>query len=695
MKGDNSRDTFRREMHYRGVRMQQGRVQIDADWNELGDILDNLIAGQAADLLGGPAAVGLPAVTLTSSPAPGLGGFGISVGAPTTNLQIGPGRFYADGVVGVLATPVDGSPVLLTTQPDLPLPFVCTGVPALSTVGPPFSALTAGTYLVYLDVWQRHITALEDALVREQALGGPDTATRSQTVAQVKLLSATPGTSCGQSVPTFDQLVKPTTPGTMAALAQTPTSALTPCDVGSGGGFTGLQNQLYRVEIHQGGVLPGTVTFKWSRDNGSVLSALATASPPSFATPVLVLQSAPVDDAHGFSIGDWVEVLDDKIELQGRPGLLVKLTNVDGLNLSFDPANVRNSDGSIATPSSPPTAALGGIDLTAHPKIRRWDQNGANSASGTTPVTPGSFVVLESGLQIQFGNGAYRTGDYWLIPARTAIGTSSGIEWPLVPNPPPPGLTPGAPMPLPAKGVAHHYARLAMVDYTGTNFQNLQDCRRRVPSLSTLSTDDVAFTNLPPSLLIPPTPAPQTLTAALQVLAVRTAPAPKVRASVLATNSFIMTNNTGTVSNFVFLNNMSLPNLTFTNADPVTGKVSVLVRLLVSGVNPQKASGLTEGDAEFQLLVTPASTGTPIVIANAFEAYFAGTTGSFEVHHIYMERLLTGAPQSPPNPQAIGGLAPGTYSFSAQWSIKNPTQPSISIAASTGTTTRELTVVEL
>ena len=37
---------------------------------------------------------------------------------------------------------------------------------------------TAGRYLAYLDVWERHITALEDPEILEVALGGPDTATR-------------------------------------------------------------------------------------------------------------------------------------------------------------------------------------------------------------------------------------------------------------------------------------------------------------------------------------------------------------------------------------------------------------------------------------------------------------------------------------------------------------------------------------
>src|SRR5262249_53275588 len=151
-----------------------------------------------------------------------------------------------------------------------------------------------------------------------------------------------------------------------------PTSAATPCDVGVGGGFTGLQNQLYRVEIHQGNFVNGvtqtnTVTYKWSRDNGSVAAALSpTSNAPSVANPFLVLQSLPPDDAHGFSVGQWVEILDDKIELQGRSGVFVKLTAVDGVNLSFNAATASYPNGGQVL-SSPPSQ-LPIIDMTAHPK---------------------------------------------------------------------------------------------------------------------------------------------------------------------------------------------------------------------------------------------------------------------------------------------------------------------------------------
>ena len=52
MKGDFSRSTFRKKKHYRKVKMQQGRVQIDADWNEQIDIQDNYDRTYLQDIIG-------------------------------------------------------------------------------------------------------------------------------------------------------------------------------------------------------------------------------------------------------------------------------------------------------------------------------------------------------------------------------------------------------------------------------------------------------------------------------------------------------------------------------------------------------------------------------------------------------------------------------------------------------------------
>src|SRR5438067_2776439 len=49
---DITRDTFRKRRQYSRVLMQQGRVQLDADWNEQVDILLYYMRRLAADMIG-------------------------------------------------------------------------------------------------------------------------------------------------------------------------------------------------------------------------------------------------------------------------------------------------------------------------------------------------------------------------------------------------------------------------------------------------------------------------------------------------------------------------------------------------------------------------------------------------------------------------------------------------------------------
>ena len=52
MKNDITRDTFHRVKHFSRVLMQQGRVQLDADWNEQADILRYRDETEASDVIG-------------------------------------------------------------------------------------------------------------------------------------------------------------------------------------------------------------------------------------------------------------------------------------------------------------------------------------------------------------------------------------------------------------------------------------------------------------------------------------------------------------------------------------------------------------------------------------------------------------------------------------------------------------------
>ena len=119
-------------------------------------------------------------------------------------------------------------------------------------------------------------------------------------------------------------------------------------------------------------------------------------------------------------------LIDDTRELLGLPGDMVKLTNVAGNTLTVDPSSASS------------TSATAWSALLVNPRVRRWDQTANADVSltsdGTVLVTEktasaSDWIPLEDGVQVQFSpvGGNYRTGDYWLIPARVATGN---IEWP-------------------------------------------------------------------------------------------------------------------------------------------------------------------------------------------------------------------------------------------------------------------------
>ena len=345
---------------------------------------------------------------------------------------------YVDGLLVENDTP----DATLLAQPDMP------GATTLTALG----ATRPGIYVAYLDVWERLITALDNPAIRESALGGPDTSVRTKLVWQLKLafLEAAPGS--GAPLPSCASAGEPWLPaaastGTLAAGSAGPGASM-PCTLPPETGYQRLENQLYRVEIHQPGP-DGTATFKWSRENGSVVALISAppttggAAPPTTVTgPTFWVTSLSDDATLGLQAGDWVELTDDSSELTVGHGPLyqVATTPSDGQHVTI-------------TAATAPTATL-----SLHPKLRRWDQSGTGLDQGIT-VTTAAPILLEGGVQVQFSAGMYQTGDYWLIPARTATSVQQGfVEWPVDAS-----FNPVAQPPL---GINHHYAKLGLVELT-------------------------------------------------------------------------------------------------------------------------------------------------------------------------------------------------------------------------------------
>ncbi|MGH9866927.1 MAG: DUF6519 domain-containing protein [Candidatus Polarisedimenticolia bacterium] len=452
MAGDYSRKTFDRRRNYDGVLMQQGRVQLDADWNEQLDIHLHRTRTEAIDVIG---RCGVPKDRKDSFQV------GVIATAGGQDISISPGRIYVDGLLCELDVPTTYS-----TQPYLPNPeFASLSSPPASPPGGPLPlSLDDGHYLVFLDVWQRERTALDDDRLREVALGGPDTAARLQTVFQIRLLrvpepSPPGGFDCRSSLPEFDALVAGTTGG-LAARTQPPAAGDNPCLLPPTAGYTLLENQLYRVEVHQGGSRSQT-TFKWSRENASVETRIE-----KIDGSVLTVESLGKDGVLGFVGQPWVEIVDDESDLKIAPH---SLAQIDSINQATREITLKTSAGAMAGRS--------GL------KLRRWDQTGGSATAAGISAVLSSWIDLEGGIQVQFSDGSYHAGDHWLIPARTVTGD---IEWP-----PFDALTP--PFVQPPRGIQHHFCKLARIEVVGGAILLRDDCREAFPPLTGICAEDVCF----------------------------------------------------------------------------------------------------------------------------------------------------------------------------------------------------------
>ncbi|HUP60692.1 MAG TPA: DUF6519 domain-containing protein [Thermoanaerobaculia bacterium] len=495
-KGDFSRSTFNRSRHYTSVRMQQGRVMLDAEANEQADIGNYLRETVSRDVIG-----------RTGAPRDDAG---FRIGVIPGDLLISAGRFYVDGILcecegtwGAVASTA-GTPIttIVLKAPWVGTDFVngawvqldglhtngsprtefvqLTGVNAGArqlTVAPlaqmsavhfvrstirysqqpdapvPVPAIPAGDYLAYLHVWNRHITTIEDPLIRETALGIPDTTTRDKAAWQVALSSPV------QECKTFPSLA---TPGLMAARTVPPQTASNPCEIPRSAGYRRLENQLYRVEIHTGGAF-AAARFKWSRDNGSVVFPIDAFLPnptnPALPHNQVRIRSYGLDDRLSLHVNDWVEIIDDNAEVKLTPGQMRQVTTPPQ---SADP---------VVTLS----ANVNPADFPRNPRLRVWMRSDAALGEGANAA---GYVALEDGIEVKFSTtGTYITGEHWLIPARTAVSQETGsIEWP---------VSGGNPVSLPAHGIERHFAALAEVRATG-----VEDCR---PIFSPLSTPDLFY----------------------------------------------------------------------------------------------------------------------------------------------------------------------------------------------------------
>ncbi len=482
MKGDFSRDTFNKKKHYSRVLHQQGRVQLDSDINEQTSIMLHNIRTSMADLIGphgGPAEdenFGFEIVMSdqnksTQSQTPQQQNV-TSKSNENQCIKITPGRYYVNGIL----CENEKKDFSFNKQRYMK------GEKPFDLENPPE---VKACYLFYLQVWERYITYREDDAIREKALLGPDTAGRAQVVWQVKQIKidvendgkkqnlpdccepcddyyapmcGREGRECKKryfrklGLEKFEEKFKNT---------QNPVGLSASLSSGNNdteAKYFGPENQLYRVEIHDAGTF-GKATFKWSRDNGSHVTCVDPRGNKEKVNWKAKKTKADtielkVLDASGFAGDNWVELSDDLSELRRDSCLLGKLQNVDSKTNTLSLVHTDALEKYL-------------LDHRRLPiKVRLWDQIVSDKGGGAIGIKDDQPIRLEDGLEVKFKcpDGAeFRTGDYWIIPARAATG---GIEWEKGKFAPP-------------IGIRYSYAPLAVLDLTDKKNPELYDLRSK------------------------------------------------------------------------------------------------------------------------------------------------------------------------------------------------------------------------
>ncbi|RKT20009.1 parallel beta helix pectate lyase-like protein [Streptomyces sp. 1114.5] len=447
MPGDYTRLSFDPAADYSRPRAEQGRMLRDAYLNELADGLDHRLRALALDVLG-PCTAPLD---LDTGGAPEATGFRIEATADGKSFTIGLGRLYLHGLaldnhgeVGPQEGPGPhvepglqdlraAAPVRYADQPYLPNP----------------PDLTPGRHLVYVEAWEREVTAVERPELIDPAIG-VETDARMQTVWQVKVLPKdADDVDCGTEDPDIPGWVAATAPsaGRLSTKGVAVPASTDPCSVPPDADYLGWENRLYRVEVHNDGML-AQAGFKWARDNASVAAAVTDVDD---TRTVLTVSRTGRDDVQRIREGAWVEVLDDDRELSGTPGFLARVVTVDRLD---DPTQQ-------VTLSAALPADLDPADHGRRTRLRQWDHSGPLvGADGTIPVSAATGgLVLEDGVRITFSDapagGTLRTGDHWTFTARSADGRVEELTQ------------------APPQGPHRFYGRLAVIDLPN----EVTDCR--------------------------------------------------------------------------------------------------------------------------------------------------------------------------------------------------------------------------
>jgi Family of unknown function (DUF6519) len=442
MSSDRARVSYNRDRQYRTVVAQQGRVTLEADWNEAQQIASDEQREQLLDIVG-------------SSGTPDDGYRVLETGsvpADAFDFSVQKGTMYAGGMRAVLSENLAYSKqsdwLDWESDPDWVDP----------------STLQGASEFVYLLLREQEVSAVEDSALREPALGGPDTMQRTRLIQHIARLQ-TEGQNCADVLELarkrwlergfeFDAATMYlTASATLQVDFLESEPADDPCDPEARGGYLGAENQLIRVQISS----TNPTKLVWGFDNASFLYRVTATNGTT-----LKLQSAPVDDFHRPRSGQAVEILRSAAELEDGEYVASPTGIVQTLTAPYNPDTQE-----IVLPNALPEVYT---ERTPQLFLRVWEEE--------LPFTPGAPVTLgKTGLQVTLASPAnlpFPEGTFWFFAVR-----------PMLPTTIYPQRYEDAPQP--PEGPRLWVCPLAVIGWNKRIIGVLEDCRSRFEDLVTLT----------------------------------------------------------------------------------------------------------------------------------------------------------------------------------------------------------------
>ena len=483
---DISRFLFQPQKRYSSVRMQQGRVILDSDWNESERIDDEEARRTRVETIcskGTPNQgflVGDVTEATVTDPA-GEGEFPPSF--QTYDFRMAAGSFYLGGLRFEVLPEIEER--FLSQTDWLQIDASLSHLPARPSV----EELTNedGKFkerydLVYLRGWEQCVTAVEDSELRERALGGPDTSVRMRRMRRVEVLTAVSDCCTAAFAELKQQLTGEIAEFDNADFELLSKARLTvtfgdegitedPCKPKVTTGFLGAENQTISVQ------LTGSNRFIWGYDNASPLYRVQVLEEEGQLIKIEFL-TLPRDQAAQPLKGQAVEILpwsaflpnQEKVaELQGHLATVVT---------SYDPETK-----SITLSKPLPQEWVNWLNHPDHEKylsehdpekrkkyfyLRLWTGGSGDSENPDHAFTSDSPIDLAgTGLKVSFSNFGL-PGDFWIIAARPNT-PHLVVPWELLDGAPP-------------AGPRFFFAPLALIrwsaDANGTVQPQVQDCRK-------------------------------------------------------------------------------------------------------------------------------------------------------------------------------------------------------------------------